>query len=54
MMTGSGSVVYGVFERCADAVAAQAAMEALSAQRGWGRVWLARTLPRGEKSVAIT
>ena len=54
MMTGSGSVVYGAFERCADAVAAQAAMEALSAQHGWGRVWLARTLPRGEKSVAIT
>ncbi len=54
MMTGSGSVVYGAFERCADAVAAQAAMAALSAQRGWGRVWLARTLPRGEKSVAIT
>ena len=34
--------------------AAQAALEALSAQRGWGRVWLTRTLPRGEKSVAIT
>ena len=54
MMTGSGSVVYGAFDRCGDAVAAQAALEALSAQRGWGRVWLARTLPRGEKSVAIT
>lgn len=54
MMTGSGSVVYGAFDRCADAVAAQAALEALSAQRGWGRVWLTRTLPRGEKSVAIT
>ena len=47
MMTGSGSVVYGAFDRCGDAVAAQAALEALSAQRGWGRVWLARTLPRG-------
>ncbi len=54
MMTGSGSVVYGAFDRCADAVAARTALEALSAQRGWGRVWLARTLPRGEKSVAIT
>ena len=53
MMTGSGSVVYGAFDRCADAVAARTALEALSAQRGWGRVWLARTLPRGEKSVAI-
>ena len=54
MMTGSGSVVYGAFDRCADAVAARTALEALSAQRGWGRVWLTRTLPRGEKSVAIT
>ena len=51
MMTGSGSVVYGAFDRCGDAVAAQAALEALSAQRGWGRVWLARTLPRGKKAL---
>ena len=48
MMTGSGSVVYGAFERCADAVAAYAALEALASRRGWGRVWLTRTLPRGE------
>ena len=54
MMTGSGSVVYGVFETCAGAARAKAALDLLAARCGWGQVWLARTLPRGEKSVAIT
>lgn len=54
MMTGSGSVVYGVFETCAGAAGAKAALDLLAARCGWGQVWLARTLPRGEKSVAIT
>lgn len=48
MMTGSGSVVYGAFHGCAAACVAARAVGALAASRGWGRVWLARSLPRRE------
>ncbi len=50
MMTGSGSVVYGVF---ADREAAQRAHAALLPQAdalGWGRVWLAHTQADASRS----
>lgn len=47
MMTGSGSVVYGLFHSCASAAAARAALRPLALREGWGEVWLARTLARG-------
>lgn len=44
MMTGSGSVVYGVFESQAKALAAEAAMRPLAAENGWGDVWTTHTI----------
>ena len=44
MMTGSGSVVYGVFAAEADAQHAAETLRPLAAQKGWGDVWVTRTI----------
>ena len=44
MMTGSGSVVYGVFDNQQSAEEAAAALRNISSQKGWGDVWTASTL----------
>lgn len=48
MMTGSGSVVYGVFETRKTAEGAAAALSPLAAQNGWGRVGITRTLAKND------
>ncbi len=45
MMTGSGSVVYGLYKDQAHALQALAPMQRQAERLGWGRVWLAHTLP---------
>jgi len=45
MMTGSGSVVYGLYKDEAHARAAHASLQRQAERLGWGRVWLAHTLP---------
>ena len=44
MMTGSGSVVYGVFESESSAQAACEALRPIALRNGWGDVWLTHTL----------
>lgn len=46
MMTGSGSVVYGIFEKEADARRSCAEMQMLSEKNGWGPVWITHTIPQ--------
>ncbi|MBQ7867432.1 MAG: 4-(cytidine 5'-diphospho)-2-C-methyl-D-erythritol kinase [Clostridia bacterium] len=44
MMTGSGSVVYGIFEKEDDACRTCAEMQILSEKNGWGQVWVTHTI----------
>ena len=44
MMTGSGSVVYGVFATEESARKAAETMRVLALERGWGDVWVTHTL----------
>lgn len=44
MMTGSGSVMYGIFDKAEEAEAAARSLRSLADQNGWGDVWTARTL----------
>ena len=44
MMTGSGSVVYGVFENQESASAAAEKLRPIAQANGWGDVWLTHTL----------
>lgn len=44
MMTGSGSVVYGVFESAQQAEEAAGRLRPFALQNGWGEVWTAHTL----------
>ena len=44
MMTGSGSVVYGVFESEKDAQTACEKLRPIAQQNGWGDVWTTHTL----------
>ncbi len=44
MMTGSGSVVYGVFENQESASAAAEKLRPIAQTNGWGDVWLTHTL----------
>jgi 4-diphosphocytidyl-2-C-methyl-D-erythritol kinase len=44
MMTGSGSVVYGVFATEESAENAAEAMRPIALERGWGDVWVTHTL----------
>ncbi len=44
MMTGSGSVVYGVFESKEAAEAACEKMRPIAHQNGWGEVWVTHTI----------
>ena len=44
MMTGSGSVVYGVFESKKAAEAACEKMRPIAHQNGWGEVWVTHTI----------
>jgi len=44
MMTGSGSVMYGIFDKAEEAEAAARSLRPLAEQNGWGDVWTARTL----------
>ena len=48
MMTGSGSVVYGVFDTKAQAEAAADLIRPIAQKKNWGDVWVTRTL--GEKA----
>lgn len=43
MMTGSGSVIYGVFQSKAQAQSAQTKLAATARLCGWGEVWLTHT-----------
>jgi len=45
MMTGSGSVVYGVFENQQRAEKAAAHLQSISLEKGWGDVWITRSIP---------
>lgn len=45
MMTGSGSVVYGLYKDEVHARQAHASLQRQAEKQGWGRVWLAHTLP---------
>ena len=44
MMTGSGSVMYGIFDKAEEAEAAARSLRPLAEQNGWGDVWTAHTL----------
>ena len=44
MMTGSGSVVYGIFSTEDSAEKAAKAMRPIALERGWGDAWVTRTL----------
>ena len=44
MMTGSGSVVYGVFESEEKALKAAGLLHPVAHENGWGEVWTAHTL----------
>lgn len=44
MMTGSGSVVYGVFENKAKALAAEEALRPIALANHWGNVWTTHTI----------
>ena len=44
MMTGSGSVVYGVFESQEKAALAAAALTPIALSKGWGDVWVTHTV----------
>ena len=44
MMTGSGSVVYGVFENCQKAEKACEELKPIALLKGWGDVWVTHTV----------
>ena len=48
MMTGSGSVVYGLFDTQSDAERAASALRPIAAQNGWGDVTVTRTLAKND------
>lgn len=48
MMTGSGSVVYGLFDTRQDAERAAGALRPVAAQNGWGDVTVTRTLAKND------
>ena len=46
MMTGSGSVVYGVFPSASAAAGARDALAPIAAANGWGDVWVTQTVTK--------